>query len=292
MPLQPVRGPRRAVAAAFCLLFFVGWLAGCAGDPAASNNTTMAKPTIGPGETTVRVLQMNLCNSGRAGCYSGGRAVRLAATLIDQHEPDMVSLNEVCRDDVQALKQAMVATFPGATVASAFRSAEDRATGAPVRCENGQGFGNGVLAVVPSRADGYDIYSGIYPDQDLDDPEERVWVCIDLATQFAACTTHTASTSRAVALAQCRHMLTSAAPTMSGRADGDPIILGADLNLAAHGSPSSQSCLPRGYQRVDDGAVQNVVVSSGIEVRSHLVIDMRGTTDHPGLLVDVVLPAN
>jgi hypothetical protein len=275
---------------ASCLLFVVGWLAGCAGDDAASNTPTLAKPTIGPGETTVRVLQMNLCNSGRAGCYSGGRAVRVAATLIHQHEPDMVSLNEVCRDDVQALEQALVATSAAATVASAFRSAVDRPTRAPVRCENGEEFGNGVLAVVPSRAAGYDIYGGIYPDQDPADPEERVWVCIDLATQFAACATHTASISSDVALAQCRYLLRSAAPTMSGSDGGDPVILGADLNLAAHGSPSPQSCLPGGYQRVDDGALQDVVVSAGIEVRSHLVIDMRATTDHPGLLVDVVLP--
>lgn len=274
---------------AFFLVFSLGWLAGCAGDRAASNPTSTSRPTIGPGQTTVRVLQMNLCNSGRADCYSGGRAVSMAATLIRQHEPGMVSLNEVCRDDVQVLKQAMSSTFPGAAVASAFKAAEDRPTQAPVRCENGQQFGDGVLAVVPSRAHGVRSHSGVYPDQDLNDPEERVWVCIDLVTQFSACTTHTASTSRSIALAQCQYMLNSAAPTMSRRDGGDPIILGADLNLATHGSPSPQSCLPDGYQRTDDGALQDVVVSSGIEPRSRSVIDMRGTTDHPGLLVEVVL---
>jgi hypothetical protein len=36
--------------------------------------------------------------------------------------------------------------------------------------------------------------------------------------------------------------------------------------------------------------VQNVVVSPGAGVRSHVVVDMQGTTDHPALLVDVVLP--
>jgi hypothetical protein len=290
MRRRPVRGPRRAFAAASVFLLSVGLLAGCAGDRATSNPTGMTRRTIGPGETTVRVLQMNLCNSGRADCYSGGRAVSMAAALIHDQEPDMVSVNEVCRDDVQVLEQAMSATFPSAAVASAFKSAEDRTTGTPVRCQSGKQFGDGVLAVVPSRAHGFRSYSGIYPDQDVNDPEERVWVCIDLATQFAACTTHTANTSRSIALAQCRYMLTSAAPTMSRRDGGDPIILGADLNLPARGSPSAQSCLPRGYQRTDDGALQDVVVSSGIEARSHSVIDMRGTTDHPGLLVEVVLP--
>ena len=93
-----------------------------------------------------------------------------------------------------------------------------------------------------------------------------------------------------MALAQCQYMLNSAAPTMSRRDGGDPIILGADLNLAARGSPSPRSCLPHGYRSIDDGALQDVVVSPPIEPRTHSVIDMRGTTDHPGLLVDVVLP--
>jgi hypothetical protein len=289
MRLRPVDGLWRAVVAVSFILSSVGCLAGCAGDRAASNPTGTSRPTIGPGETTLRVLQMNLCNSGRAECYSGGSAVSMAVALVHDHEPGMVSLNEVCRDDVDVLEQAMSTTFPAATIASAFQAAQDRLARAPVRCQNGQEFGDAVLAVVPSRAHGFRRYSGLFPDQDLNDPEERVWVCIDLVTQLAACTTHTSSTSRSVALAQCRYMLSSAAPTVS-RDSGDPIILGADLNLAASGSPSPQSCLPRGYRSTDDGALQDVVVSSGIEPRSHSVIDMRGTTDHPGLLVEVLLP--
>jgi hypothetical protein len=265
------------------------WWSGCAADRAASNPTGLRQPTVGPGETAVRVLQMNLCNSGRADCFSGGRAVSTAATLIDQHRPAMVSLNEVCLDDVQVLKQTMSTTFPAAVIASAFKSAQD-STHAPVRCLNGQQFGDAVLAVVPPRARGFRSDSGVYPDQDPNDPEERVWVCIDLATQFSACTTHTASTSRSVALAQCRYLLSSVAPMLGHRDGGDPIVVGADLNLPALGSPSSRSCLPRGYTATDDGALQDVVVSSGVLTRAHSAIDMRGTTDHPGLLVDVVLP--
>lgn len=289
MRLRPVHGLWRAVVVVSFVMVSLGWLAGCAGDHAVSNPTSTSRQTIGPGETTVRVLQMNLCNSGRADCYSGGRAVSMAAALVHDHEPGMVSLNEVCRDDVDVLKQAMSTTFPAAMIASAFKAAQDRLTQAPVRCQNGQEFGDAVLAVVPSRAHGFRSYSGVFPDQDIDDPEERVWVCIQLVAQFSACTAHTASTSRSIALAQCRYMLSSAAPMVSRRDSGSPVILGADLNLAALGSPSPQSCLPHGYQSTDDGALQDVVVSSGIEPRSHSVIDMQGTTDHPGLLVDVLL---
>jgi hypothetical protein len=290
MRFRPVRGQWRVAAVASCLVLSVGWLAGCAADGAASNPASMSPPPIGPGDRTMRVLQMNLCNSGRAECYSGGRAVSMAVTLIHHDRPAMVSLNEVCRDDVRVLKQAMSITFSPAMVATVFKSAEDRVTHAPVRCQNGQQFGDGVLAVVPPRTQGFRSYSGVYPMQDLNDVEERVWVCIDLATRFSACTTHTASTSTTIALAQCRYLLNAAVPTMSRRDGGGPIILGADLNLAARGSPSPQSCLPRGYQRTDDDALQAVVVSPGIEVRSSSVIDMRGTTDHPGLLVEIVLP--
>lgn len=256
----------------------------------ASFPISASGPAPGPGQTSVRVLQMNLCSSGIADCYTGGRAVGMAAALIHDYRPEVVTLNEVCRDDVSVLKGAMSATFRSARVASAFRSAVDRRTNGGFRCLNGQQFGDGVLALVPSAAHGDRTYGGVYPVQDLTDPEERVWVCIDMAPEFAACTTHTASTSRTIALAQCRDFLRSVVPMMRSLDGGDPVILGADLNLSAGGSPGAQSCLPRGYERTDDGGVQNVVGSPGIVVRSRLDIDMRGTTDHPGLLVEVVRP--
>jgi endonuclease/exonuclease/phosphatase family metal-dependent hydrolase len=271
-------------AVATLLVLSVGWPAGCSSGRAASNPSS-------PAGTTLRVLQVNLCNSGRADCYSGGRAVSLAATLISHHRPEMVSLNEICREDVDILRQAMSTAFDGAVVASAFKSAEDGPTRTPVRCRNGQEFGDGVLAVVASTARGYSVHSGVYPMQDPDDVEERVWVCLDLASQFSACTTHAASTSPTVALAQCRYLLTSAVRMMRGHDDrGDPIIVGGDLNIEAGGSPSPQACLPHGYQRADDGALQYVVASPGIAVRSRSVIDVHGATDHPGLLVELVLP--
>ena len=233
---------------------------------------------------------MNLCNSGRAGCYSGGRAVRTAAAVIGHTRPDMVSLNEVCRDDVHTLELAMSATFHRATVASAFKFAEDRSSKAPVRCQSGQEYGDGVLVLAPSAADRVRRYGGIYPMQDPNDVEERVWVCVDLASRFSACTTHAASTDTATALSQCRYLLSSAVRPMHRHDRGGRIIVGGDFNLAAGGAPNPQACLPPGYQRADDGALQDVVVSPSIAVRSHAVIDMRGATDHPALLVELGVP--
>ncbi|WP_256796393.1 endonuclease/exonuclease/phosphatase family protein [Terrabacter sp. Ter38] len=285
MRVRHVGGQRWAVAATAFVVFCVG-LAGCDAGRAASDPS---RPTNGPLDRTVRVLQMNLCNSGRADCYSGGRAVSMAVALVHEHQPDMVSLNEVCRDDLPVLEQAMSATVPPTTVVSAFTSAKDRQTDAPVRCQNGQEFGDGVLVVVSPPAVGSRSYSGVYPVQDPHDPEERVWACIALATRFTACTTHTTSVDPTMALNQCRYLVSSAVPRISRRTRAGPIIVGADLNLAARGSPSPEACLPGGYQRTDDGGLQSVMVSPGVGVVTHSVIDMQGTTDHPGLLVDLDL---
>ena len=54
---------------------------------------------------TMSVLQMNLCNSGWAGCYTG-RSVREAAAVIRAERPDVVTLNEICRDDLVAAGRA------------------------------------------------------------------------------------------------------------------------------------------------------------------------------------------
>jgi hypothetical protein len=269
--------------------FAAGGLAGCTGR-AASNPPGGSQPTDGRGGTGVRVLQMNLCNSGRADCYAGGRAIGTAAAVIHEHRPGVVSLNEVCRDDVRVLEQAMSAASPATRTASAFASAKDPQTRAPVRCLNGQEYGDAVLVAVPSQGVASRSHSGVYPVQDPRDMEKRVWVCLDLPARLLACTTHTSSTDASVALSQCRYLLGSALPSLSGGDALGPIVLGADLNLSAGGSPGPDSCLPSGYRRTDDGGRQDVVVSPAVSIRARAVIDMQGTTDHPGLLVDIAVP--
>lgn len=288
-------GPRWVAAAICSALLAAGCLSACDADPAVSAPTHPSHTSTSPGDsTTVRVLQLNLCNSGRAACYTGGDAVDLAVGLVHDDRPDVVTLNEICRDDVTVFERAMSAAHPTTTVAAAFAPAPNRLTHSPVTCRDGEDFGDGVLVAVPRSAQAATTStrsrSGVYPVQDPADPEERVWVCIDVPTRFAACTTHAASTDATVALRQCRHFLSSIAPSSDRAAESIPVVLGADLNLPATGSPGVQSCLPSGYQRADDGSVQHVVVSPGVQLRSHTVIDMQGTTDHPGLLVDVALP--
>ena len=282
------RGLRRSVA----VVFFVTSVALLlAGSTAAGGR---------PARTEFRVLQLNLCNSGIAGCYTG-RAVAWAAALIRVDRPDVVAFNEVCRDDVSGLYQALRGGYDG-RLAWAFQAAGDRRTGAEFRCRNGQPYGIGLLARLGPPDRGFTTAAGLYPTQDLSDPEERAWLCLRAVGSFLACTTHLASTSPSVALAQCHHLLDTSVPSLMGARhalappargpDGDePTVVAGDFNLGhgpsdgRTGADDVRACVPAGYQRVDDGGVQQVMATTGFTLGSVDLIDMHGTTDHPGLLV-------
>lgn len=285
----------RAILLGCALLVGCALLAGCSfGRAAGASRSGPVSAVPSPGQTT-RILQMNLCGSGFAPCYTGGRAVRMAATLIRERKPDVVTVDEVCRADVSQLKAAMSATFGDQPVAAAFEPAIDRRTGGPYRCRNGDQYGIGVLTAIPARSGAtalatHRTIGGLYPTQDGNDPEERVWVCIDAVNAFTACATHAASTSVTVAYAQCRYFLRSVVPMLRSKGDHDPVILGGDLNLLPRGPLGVQSCLLPGYQRAGDGTLQHVITSPGSMVLFRARIGMNRTTDHPGLLVQVRLP--
>ena len=232
-----------------------------------------------------RVLQFNLCDSGIASCYSG-RSVRAAATVIREWRPDVVTVNEVCRKDVSELGRALSAADQGMVLTAAFEPAVNRRNDGPFRCRNGQPYGIGVLAMPNTSGSGERRYDGRYPTQDLSDPEERVWLCIP-ADGIYACTTHTASTSTAVALAQCRYLTQTVVTTLRSRHGAVPVVVGADFNLPVGRSAGIQPCLEHRYGSAGDEGRQDVVASSGLTITSSAVIDMHGTTDHPALFVEL-----
>ncbi|MFI2710632.1 endonuclease/exonuclease/phosphatase family protein [Micromonospora sp. NPDC018662] len=236
----------------------------------------------GTGPGTLRVLQMNLCNSGRAGCYTGG-SVRRAAEVIAAELPDVVTLNEICRNDVDTLERALAATRPGRVVA-AFQPAGDRPSRAATRCDNDQPYGIGLLARLDAGDARPGVYRGTYPAQDLADPEERVWLCVHAAAVLHACTTHLANTSGPLALAQCAQLLGAVVPAIRRDAGYAPTVLGGDLNLRQGGVPDVRSCVPPGYRRIDDGARQQIIATGDVTICCRRAVDMRGTTDHAALL--------
>jgi hypothetical protein len=221
--------------------------------------------------TTVKVLQLNICHSGHAGCYTGAEPVMAkAVAVIGSTAPQVLSVNEACSGDVDRLRAAM-----GAATA-VFVAAQTR-DGAPVTCTNGQQYGN-ILIVVAALA-GSAPQTGRYMAQDSSN-EMRVWACLP-AGGISACTTHLSSKSGSVALAQCKELL--------GRAVGlrGPAVVSGDMNLRYQGSPNVQDCNPSGFYRKGDGDLQHVFASTTLTFVSGTKLSMSGTTDHPAWLVTV-----
>jgi hypothetical protein len=217
--------------------------------------------------TQVKVLQLNICNSGVAGCYTG-RALAKAVSVVTSVKPQVLSVNEACSGDLAPLQQAL---GPSRAV---FVAAQRR-DGAPVTCVNGQQFGNILIVAEPFA--GPASVTGRYSAQDASN-EMRVWACIP-AGQVSACTTHLSASSGSTALAQCKELMARAV----GYAR--PTVVAGDMNLRYQGSPNVQDCNPSGFYRKGDGSVQHIFASTGLAFVSGTKIDMAGTTDHPGWLV-------
>lgn len=225
--------------------------------------------------TEFRVLQLNLCHSGIADCFEGDAVMTKAVAVITAVGPGFVTLNEVCRDDVPWL-----AGMTGA-VDHRFTPAL-RADDSPVKCKNGDDYGIGMLSWVAPAWD--EPVHGVYAAQSSM-TERRVWICMGYEG-FAGCTTHL-STNGATALAQCMDVVNG--PLATAAANG-PAVLAGDWNLKYNGSPDAQDCVPRGFYRKGDGAVQHVLASDEWAFLETIKIDMDGTTDHPGLEVRFTFP--
>jgi endonuclease/exonuclease/phosphatase family metal-dependent hydrolase len=285
---RPDRGLRAAVVGLLvpALIVVMAACAPATGSSAVRPNTAEpSRPSLATPAPPVRVLQLNLCSSGIAGCFTG-RSTERAATVIRAEKPDLVTLNEACRDDVADLERALAVAVPDATVVSAFQPARDGRTGEPYRCRNGEQYGIGLLSRWPS-VPGVPTNGGIYPAQDQQDPEERAWLCLDAAaeTPVAVCTTHLAYTKREVAGAQCRYLFDTVIAGIRARDGAAPVVVGGDLNLGNGDDPDLKACLPPNSALVDDGGQQHVIATPEYVVDDHETIDLRGTTDHPGLLV-------
>jgi hypothetical protein len=236
------------------------------------------------------VLQLNLCNSGLAGCYDGGRSVPEAATAIQNSAPDVVTLNEICQNDVVQLSSTLASVYSGSTVVWAFKAATDRRTSAPYKCKNGQDYGIGLIAHIPGTYAGHQISSGIYASQDTASAEERAWLCIHATGSYYACTTHLASTSGTVALNQCKDLMNNIIPSVRSAGGGyAPTVVGGDLNMKFNGSPNVQNCVPAGYFRKGDGDVQHIMATTDLAFSSSHTIAMVHT-DHDGWFVALTAP--
>jgi hypothetical protein len=240
-----------------------------------------------PGGYPVWELQLNLCNSGIASCYDGGRSIAEAASVINSFWPDLVTVNEVCRNDVQnTLFPAMQQLWAGSQVFWAFAPALDESTNAPYLCANGDQYGIGLIGHLVGVIGTVTTTMGHYPDSMQDGGKEsRAWLCVQAAGQFDACTTHLSKHGE-FAIQQCRYLMNTVLPALPGRGT---TIIGGDLNLKYGGSQDAQSCVPGGWFRKGDGDVQHVLATSNFRFDFSEKIGLRHT-DHPGWLVVVDAP--
>jgi hypothetical protein len=232
--------------------------------------------------TTLVVLQMNLCNSGAArSCYSFGAAVESAVANIHRYRPQLVTVQEICRDDVYAargwgpLARAMADLYGSRRIRVSFTPARSRATGEPYRgCVNGQEYGVAVIYHGTSA----ELHQGWYTNQGRGG-EVRAWSCATIMRgRLTGCTTHL-TINRDVAMRQCRELMSILA-TASWAAP--QVIVAGDLNLAPEpGRPSDvRACVPPGYDRRGDDSVQHMFFTAGMTWLSGRAEPMAGT-DHP-----------
>jgi hypothetical protein len=235
-------------------------------------------------------LQLNLCNSGLASCYTNGQAIPEGAEKIYETGPNIVTVNEICSNDVATLQSSLAEAWPADYTYSVFMPAIDKRTSAAFKCKNGNPYGDVVLGrVAASTWTTVDAYGGRYTAQDGTN-EHRTFACAAAKDDHFACTTHLTASSKPVALSQCKALMFDAIPylkSLSGSTTKS--IVGADLNLYYNTSdPEDVSkCVPSGWTRKGDGKVQHVIHTNDLKFSGSKGYPLR-YTDHDGWLVKLL----
>lgn len=243
-----------------------------------------------------KALQFNLCNSGYAKCYEGGKAVPEAITIIKSNIPDVVTVNEICLNDVKSqLHPALAAAAPYDYTYYVFQPAINRNTNGAYKCKNGDLYGDAVFGrVSPSGKtwSGFQAFGGMYISQDTSTSEERTFACAAITggggRAHFTCTTHLA-TDRSVAVEQCQALMFDAVPYLKGVAGASGhTVVGGDLNLKYDrgSSENAQNCVPNGYTRKGDSDVQHITFSNDFVFQESHKTGM-DETDHDAWMVEL-----
>jgi len=225
------------------------------------------------------VMQMNLCLSGRAGCYAEvayPAGVEEAVARIREARPDAITLNEVCRRDV-----ARIARRTGYHL----RFTRVIYGGERLRCvrPGGRGlFGDAVLteaAIESTDTQDFEGQSG---------PERRRWLCVTTRVDVDVCTAHL-NTRSSIEVAGNHAQCDELAALLARRAAARTVIFGGDVNRR-------QSCAPDGaWTRTDRSAgqapgLQHVYGSAALRSPAAEVVAATHS-DHDVLLVRAQLTA-
>lgn len=224
-------------------------------------------------------MQLNLCLSGLAGCYSKAAypaVVREAVTRIRERRPDAVTINEACRGDV-----ALIARRTG------YHPRFSRVIygGEPLRCVRPAGrglFGVAVLtrsAIERSDHRNFEAQAG---------PERRGSLCVTTGAGVDVCTAHL-NTRSAVELAGNDAQCAELARLLARRAAVRTVMFGGDVNRRRSCAPSDL------WTRTDRSArqapgLQHVYGSGVLRSPSAEVVPVTHS-DHDVLLVRARLTA-
>jgi hypothetical protein len=146
-----------------------------------SASATPLSPPIRHPDNVYKALQINLCLSGTAGCYSRTAypsVVDEAAEQVLDHHPQAVTLNEACSEDAADL--ARRTGYQMRFTAVLFR-------GASLPCVEPGRRGVFGLAVLTKDAIS-DWHDQAFATQA--GPEERRWLCVTSAQPITVCTAH------------------------------------------------------------------------------------------------------
>jgi hypothetical protein len=245
-----------------------------------------------PPASPFRALQLNLCNSGYAGCFEDGQSIAEAYGVIVQVEPQLVTLNEICEDDVAAeLLPAMREVWPDDYVFWVFAPAGSRGSGGPVQCTDGQRYGVGILGHVPAASwEGFEFIGNRLSAQDEEQDEMRAYACANATGNYFACATHLENDNGDVAMLQCQEVMNPIVPQFWGERGGPlPTVVGGDFNLSFRGNPDIQDCVPSAWYRKGDGDVQHIFATDDLAFDSSELIPL-DTSDHDAWLVRVITP--
>jgi endonuclease/exonuclease/phosphatase family metal-dependent hydrolase len=224
-------------------------------------------------------MQMNLCLSGLADCYSRASypaVVEEAVARIRQARPNAVTFNEACRRDV-----ARIARRTGYEL----RFSRVVYGGERLRCvrPGGRGlFGNAVLTEAGiESADRHDFKGQA-------GPERRRWLCVTTRVEVDVCTAHL-NTRSTIEVAGNDAQCVELAALLARRASARTVAFGGDVNRR-------RSCAPDGvWTRTDRSAdkapgLQHVYGGGALRSPSAEVLPATHT-DHDVLLVRARLTA-
>ncbi|KAF2743214.1 hypothetical protein M011DRAFT_471574 [Sporormia fimetaria CBS 119925] len=236
-------------------------------------------------------LQLNLCNSGFAGCYEDGKSIPEGSDLIYETGPNVVTVNEICSNNVATLQAALAEAWPQDYTYSVFMPVYDEDVKGPFKCKDSTyNYGSVVMGRISAAAwtgaAGIVPYGGKYTKQD-DTKESRIFACAAAQDDHFVCTTHLSSKSQSLAMTQCKAFMSDAIPYLRSHAGSTArTVVGGDFNLKYDPliGKNVQDCVPSGWTRKGDGNVQHVLFTNDLAFVDRKDYEM-DFTDHVGWLV-------